>query len=253
VDEIEPLVIPDLILTRMKRGFRTVIVKMPVLWKDWWYEDLAKVSGATIIDSVAGLPIKMANISHLGTVENIVISKDTTFIDGIKDISEHTKLLEAEESDDAKLRLARLNTKTARYFVGAPSDSALSYRRLKVEDAISAAWQALQGGIVAGGGVALLSARPIGESVGAQILTVALERPFRQIAKNANLKECEVFFDGIHGVDSRTGESVDMFKAGITDPAPVVLNAVKNAISVAAAILTASSIITLPQVSQEKI
>lgn len=229
-DEIEPLVIPDIIKTRMVRGFRIAIVKMPVLWKDWWYEDLAKATGATVIDPTAGLPMREIKEEHLGRAGNIVITREDTYLDGIKDVSEHIKTLEDEATDDTKLRAARLNTKTARYFVGAQSDSALSYRRLKVEDAISAAWQALNGGIVVGGGWALSNVE-LPDTVGGHILDVALGAPYTRIKENLG-----------HDYSIK-----DMEEQGVYDPRNVVLNAVKNAISVAAAVITAPTIVTLPR------
>lgn len=253
-DDIDPLVVPDLIKTRMVRGFRIAIVKMPVLFKDFWYEDLSKATGAKIIDPAAGLPMKAATTEHLGRVGNIVVTKDETFLDGIRDVSEHIKALEEDGSDESKLRVGRLNTKTARYFVGAQSDSALSYRRLKVEDAISAAWQALNGGIVPGGGSALLNASAAlkqNSSIGARILAVALEVPARTIYGNAGAYVPDMFlYSGkdIGGFDSRTKTEIgDMFKAGIIDPTNIVLNAVKNAVSVAATVLTANTVVTLPR------
>jgi chaperonin GroEL len=253
-DEIDPLVLPDLIKTRMMRGFRFVVVKMPILWRDWWYEDLAKATGATIVDPAAGLPMKDLKAEHLGSVGNIVITKDDTFLDGIKDVSEHVKELEDMKTDEGTIRAARLNTKTARYFVGAASDSALSYRRLKVEDAISAAWQALNGGIVAGGGSALLNASAVlkdTKTVGARILAAALEAPARQIYANAGARVPDMFmYSGtdIGGFDSRSKTEIsNMFEAGIIDPKNVVLNAVKNAVSVAASVITAPTIVTLPR------
>lgn len=259
-DEIDPLVIPDLVKTRMVRGFRTLVVKMPTLWKDLWYTDLSKATGATIIDSVAGLSLKSANMSHLGKVDHIIVTKEDTYLDGIRDVSEHIKYLEEEGSDDSKLRASRLNTKTARYYVGAHSDSALSYRRLKVEDAISASWQALNGGIVAGGGLALVnSAVFLPNTIGGKILTEALKAPSIQIASNVGvimkIDKPNRIGDGTKeyetkGFDARTGEFVDMFEAGIIDPANIVFNCAKNAISVAASILTANVIITLPREEQ---
>lgn len=247
-DEYDPLVINDLIKTRMVRGFRIILVKMPVLWKDWWYEDLAKATGADIVDPAAGLPMRDAKTTNLGQVGNIVITKDDTYIDGIKDVSEHVKALEEEATDDSKLRASRLNTKTARYFVGAQSDSALSYRRLKVEDAISAAWQALNGGIVPGGGVALRNASlQMPDTVAGNILRNALLAPANQIATNAGLHEKMVIDDEQDGLDTRTKKVVNMFEAGITDPKNVVLNACRNAISVAATVITAPTIVTLPR------
>ncbi len=229
-DEIEPLIIGDLLLTRAKQGFRIVLVKMPVLWKDQWFMDLAKASGATIIDPVAGLSLAKATGEHIGTFSNIVITKDDTFIDGIKDITDHLKTLEEDGSEDAQNRIARLNTKTARYFVGAHSESALSYRRLKVEDAISAAYQALNGGIVVGGGLALA-----GITTGNAILDKALKAPYEQIVKNMG----------------KTFTKQDMEEQNVYDPANVVLNAAKNAISVAAAVLTTETLVLLPRETQQ--
>ncbi|MFA5937636.1 MAG: TCP-1/cpn60 chaperonin family protein [Candidatus Paceibacterota bacterium] len=249
-DDIDPLVVPDLIKTRMVRGFRFVVVKMPILWRDWWFEDLAKASGATVVDPAAGFPLKNLNKSHLGIVGNIIIDKDDTFVDGIKDLTEHIAALNADPDDNNKLRASRLNVHTARYFVGAHSDSALSYRRLKVEDAIAASWQALNGGIVAGGGVALMNVTDkLPEDIGALILKEALKAPINQIGRNAGLTSELVVPEG-YGYDTRTGKVVDMFEANIVDPANIVLNAAKNAISVAATILTATTVVTFPKVDE---
>lgn len=224
-DEYEPLIINDLILTRAKRGFRTILVKMPILWKDQWFEDLALASGAKLIDPAAGFTLKQAKVDDLGTFENILVTKQDTYIDGIQDLSLHVKQLQ-DGDDDMKLRASRLNTKTARYFVGAHSDSALSYRRLKVEDAISSAWHALNGGVVIGGGLALA-----GIDVPSPILREALKAPHNQIVKNMGT--------------SFTREDMEAQK--VYDPANIVINAAKNAISVAATVLTASTVVTLPR------
>lgn len=248
-DEIEPLVVPDLIKTRMVKGFRTILVKMPTLWKDQWYEDLAKATGAKVVDPTVGLTYKTMTLEHLGKAGNIVVTKTQVFIDGIADLTEHIDYLTEQATDDSLLRASRLNTKTARYFVGAHSDSALSYRRLKVEDAISASYQALHGGIVAGGGIALSQATvELGDSVGEKIMKVALTAPEFQIARNAGIESWGAPgpYSNI-GFDTRTGKSVNMFEAHICDPLPVVSNAVKNAISVAASILTTNTLITLPR------
>ncbi len=246
-DDYDVQVIAQLVATQQVQGFRAVVVKMPVIWNDQWTEDLALASGATVIDPSGGLALKDINESHLGKFEHVLIDKDNTYIDGIKDLSEQIAKLNEENTDDSKIRAARLNTKTARYFVGAQSDSALSYRRLKVEDAISASWQALQGGIVPGGGVALLNASKVVDNV---ILKEALQAPIRQIVQNAG--GSMPILKGNEGFNSKTGEVIDMFEAQITDPANVVLNAVKNAISVAAAVLTANTVVILPRPSKEE-
>ena len=249
-DEVDPIVVSQLVQTRIQRGFRASLVKMPVLFKDQWYEDLAKCTGATIIDPVAGLTFKNMTTAHLGEVGNIVIDKENTHMDGTKDVSEHIKALEEDGSDDAKLRISRLNTKTARYFVGATSDSALSYRRLKVEDALHSAYYAIKDGVVRGGGVSLRNcADGLGaETIGEKILGAALLEPEDIIAVNAGNKPYIGQEDGI-GLDTRTGQYVDMFSEGIVDTSSVVLNAVRNAVSVAATVLTCGAIIQLPKQS----
>lgn len=229
-DEFEANVVADLVKTRVVRGFKTLLVKMPVLWKDWWYEDLAKATGATVIDPVAGITFKNMTLEHLGQVEHITVDKENTYLDGIKDVSQHVQSLEEEGSDDALLRASRLNTKTARYFVGAASESALSYKRLKVEDAIGAAHQALHGGVVIGGGIALASIE-----IDNPILHIALQAPYQQIVQN---------------MGGKSFTRNDMEEQQVYDPAPVVLNAVKNAISVAASILTCSLVVQFPRPSE---
>lgn len=246
-DEIEAPAISDLILTRAQRGFRVVVVRMPVIWKDQWYEDLSLATGAKIVDTSLGLPLKTATLEHLGEVNSIVIGKEDVSLDGIRDISEHIARLN-EGDDDAKVRAARLNTKTARYFVGANSESALSYRRLKVEDAISASWQALHGGVVAGGGVAMINCiSDLPDTVGGKILKEALEEPLLQITKNAKINVSLDKVGGTMGYDTRTKQLVDMFESNIINPANVEINACKNAISVAATALTVNTITTFPQ------
>jgi chaperonin GroEL len=179
-------------------------------------------------------------------VGDIIINKNDTFIDGIRDLTAHITALKEEATEDSLHRASRLNTKTARYFVGAPSESALSYRRLKVEDAISAAYQALNGGIVPGAGSVLAHAIPEGDSVGALILKEALLAPMLQIRKNAGLSFVNPPQQGM-GYDTRTKQYVNLIDAGIVDPTNVALNAVRNAISVAATILSAPTIVTFPE------
>lgn len=127
-------------------------------------------------------------------------------------------------------------------------DPALSYRRLKVEDAIAAAWQALQNGVVAGGGSALASIEGL-KGVGGDILNDALKSPAKQIALNAGFPDMTIGYDykSGYGFDTREKRFVNMFEAGIVDPANIVINACRNAISVAAAVLTCGTVITLPR------
>jgi chaperonin GroEL len=244
-DEVEPLVVPDLIKTRMMKGFRFIIVKMPTIWKDQWFEDIALATGASLVDPSAGLPMREVKMEHLGTVGDIIITKTDTYIDGIKDLSEHVQKLTDEATEEATHRASRLNTKTARYFVGAPSESALSYRRLKVEDAISAAYQALHGGIVPGAGNAMACV-VLPDTIGGRILETALLKPMLQIMDNAGITIKTEPAKG-KGYDTRTRELVDLIEAGIVNPTNVEINAVRNAISVAATLLSAPTVVTLPQ------
>lgn len=247
-DDIDPLTISDIIKTRAVRGFRIVVVKMPVLWKDCWFEDIAKATGASVVDVHAGLALKQVSVEHLGTVGDILVTKDDTHLDGLVDMSEYIQKLVDEDTEDSLLRASRLNTKTARYFVGAASESSLSYRRLKVEDAISAAYQALNGGIVAGGGVALLNAsKSLPNTVGGKILREALKAPIGRIMANAGIDGDVSTLQGNQGYNSATGEVVHMIEEGIIDPANIVTNAIKNAISVAAVVLTAPALVMLPR------
>lgn len=251
-DDFEVQVIAQFVATHQVQGFRTVVIKMPVLWKDLWYEDLAIASGATIVDPAAGLPLRDATMEHLGTFTHLTVDKDTTYIDGIKDVSAHIAQLSQNDDEHSALRVARLNTQTARYFVGAHSDSALSYRRLKVEDAIAAAHHALNGGIVAGGGVALrnVADQLQADTIATNILLTALKAPYRQILSNAGLKDAEALTPE-SGYDSRTKQAVNMFDAGITDPTVILANACRNAISVAASVLTCNTLVLLPREEQQ--
>jgi len=249
-NDFEAPVPTDLVMTRARRGFRVVLVKLPTLWKDQWFEDLAKMTGASIVDAAGGLSFKTLKMSDLGTLGSAVIDKSDTFLDGIEDISEYLKGLQAGDDDD-KIRAARLNTKTARLYVGAASDSALSYKRLKLEDARNAAWQALQGGVVPGGGVSLRNcADKMPDTLGGNILRVALLSPAKQIAINAGQTEMKVDgadYGGTRGFDAKTNQFVDMFEAGIIDPANVTLSSIRNALSVAAKVLSVGVMVRLPE------
>lgn len=249
-DEIDATAVNTMVEIRVKTGYRIVVVKMPVLWNDEWWEDLALATGGKIVGPSSGIRLKQVNLGHLGTVDNVRITSESTFLDGIGDLSKHILGLQVDGSDEALNRAARLNTKSARYFVGAHTESAIKQRRDKVEDAIGASSLALEGGIVAGGGIALLNtARSFGDkNIGEKILGIALQSPLAMIAWNAGLKEVDLKGKKeTEGLDSRTGKVVDMFKANIVDPADVVLNSIRNAIGVASSILTIGTIVLLPR------
>lgn len=208
--------------------FKTLVIKAPTLWKDWMYEDFSKITGATVIDGVTS-QLKNLQLHHLGTCDKIVTTKDDTIVLGTKDITEHLNVLKDMNTNDAEIRIARLCTKTAILKLGANSESELSYLRGKALDARNAAYLALKGGIVEGGGIALLEVasqlKKIGDSIGTKILSESLRYPNEQIIKNAG----EMSFEGIY------------------DPAIVVKNSITNALSVAGTVLTAKAAIILPK------
>lgn len=253
-DEIEATVVPELIMTRNgKAAFRVVVIKLPTLWKDEWFEDLSKMTGATIIDPSLGLALKDASPTYLGTCSNLVAGRYDTYLDGIKDLTDYIAELN-KGTDEDKIRAARLNTRTARLFIGADSDTALTYKRLKVEDARNAAWQALHHGVVAGGGVCLLNAgQTLPNTIGGRILAEALKAPIMQILFNSGGEPTsyDMLEGDTQGWDAKTGTIVDMFEAGILDPSKIVKNAITNAISVASIVLSTKVILTLPKVDSQ--
>lgn len=250
-DEMDGSVLNGFIAATLQRaqglGIRFLVIKMPTVFNDLWWEDLEKASGGKIISGGSGIKIKDVKASHLGRFGKIIATRDNTFIDGIQDLTTHSLALKVEGSDESLARVARLNTKSAVYFVGANSDSTLRQKRDKVEDAINSAWAAMQHGILPGGGIALLNAA---KEVDNDILKEALQEPYRNIIKNAGIENGFRGFDTFkdsYGYDTRTGKIVDMFDAGIVDSYDIVLGAITNAVSVASGILTCNSVVLLPR------
>lgn len=207
--------------------FKTLVIKAPTLWKDWLFEDFAKITGAKIIDSSQGTSLKNFQLDYLGICDKVISSKDETIVLGTKDISEHLKVLEEMGTDEGKIRIARLKTKTATLKLGANSEVELSYIRGKALDARNASYLALNGGVVAGGGVSLsIASEKLPDTIGGQILTKALKYPLKQILENMGLK------------------TPHSFNENVLDPAKVVKNAIINALSVASTVLTSPVVIT---------
>ena len=206
-------------------SFKTLVIKAPTLWKDWLFEDFAKITGSTIIDPSIGRSLKSFQLSYLGMCDKVVARKDETVVLGIKDISKHIEKLEEENTEDSKLRLAWLKTKTAILKLGANSDSELGHLRGKATDARNASYLALNGGVVKGGGQAYVyAAGEMPDTIGGKILEKALTAPYTQICENI-------------------GTPTVNFK-GIIDPAIVVKNSITNAISVVGTLLTTKLVIT---------
>lgn len=246
-----------------KRSINILIIKAPILWKGYVFEDFAKITGATIIEDASGTRLgKHLQLNWLGTCETIIVDKEETTVIGIKDISEHIKSLEEDGSEDgstdAKLRLSWLTTKTAILKLGAKSETELSYKRLKCEDAIFSSRAALKYGIVPGGGVALRECiHKMPDTIGGNILRIALQAPTRQIMDNSGYKGPtggSLHDEGSsYGIDAASGQIVDMFEAGIVDASAVVLGAVRNSLGIASTLLTTSSVITLPPKSSDEL
>lgn len=253
-DDIDMAVASRLAYTHLNGGFKTLLIKAPTLWKDLITEDFAKITGATVVNNAEGITFKTLRMTHLGTCEKLICTKDETRIIGIKDISEHIATLKEEGSDESKLRMAWLDTKVATLKLGANSESELSYVRLKAEDSRNASFQALQSGVVAGGGVALLNAATsLPETVGGTILKKSLAAPMLQIMANAGFEYSKpiaglgVGENPSLGFNAKTCEIVDMWEAGILDAAAVTKNAITNAISVAGTVLTTRIVVIIPQ------
>lgn len=244
-EDIDASVVAALAFTHTRGIFKTLIIRPPMLWKDWLFEDFAAITGATIVEPTSGVTLKDVRASHLGTCEKLITTKEETTVIGIKDISAHVARLKESPAEGTDLRLSWLNTKAAVLKVGANSESDLSYRRLKAEDARNAAYLALQDGVVPGGGLALWNASEgLPDTPGAKILEGALKAPLYQIMENAGVGAIEGDVGGTIGFDATDCKLKDMWEAQIVDPAKVVKNSLRSALSVAGIVLTTETVTT---------
>lgn len=232
-DEIDASVAGALVYTHIRGVFKSLIIKAPILWKNWLFEDFAKMTGATIVEPLTGVTLKNVGIEHLGTCEKIITSKEETLVVGVKDLTEHIQYLKEQGTEESNLRASRLQTKAAILKVGANSESELHYISKKARDACNAAYLALQDGVVPGGGIALASYKGDDNDIGDTILVKALQVPMSII-------------------ESTTGKSHDSWSESVYDPTIVVKNAVKNAVSIAGTALTIKRAITLPKDTDKK-
>ncbi len=210
------------------------VIKAPTMWQDYVFEDFAKCVGATIVEDKTGLNFKNLKLEHLGTCGKIEIDTEDTILTGIQDITEHCKELATKGDDDSLLRLSWLATKSALLKLGATNHQELSVRRLKSNDANRSTYLALQSGVVKGGGLCLyeISTNLLPGTEANTILHEALCAPLRQAVENYGI-----------GVP----EYLKLITDDIVDSSMVLKKAVRNAIGIASTILTASSIITLPE------
>lgn len=248
-DDMDSSVASLLIKAHKEKVFNILIIKAPVLWKKFVFEDFAKCVGATIIEDSSGITsFKNLPLAVLGTCEKLTTDENETVLIGIKDIGDHIAELKTKDDTDSKVRLTYLTQKTALLKIGSQSETELTYLRLKWEDAIHSSRLALKDGIVAGGGVCLLN---VADQLPEGIMREALKAPILQIKKNAGN---ENRFEGegdFQGFDAKTGKMVNMFDAGIVDSATIVKQAVKNAIGIASTVLTTNHLVALPKRSAE--
>ena len=269
-DDVDGEALPTLVLNKIRGTFNVVAVKAPGFGdrRKAMLEDIAILTGGTVITEDLGLELKDATIEALGQAARVTVDKDSTVIvEGAGNpeaISHRVSVIKSQietttsEFDREKLqeRLAKLSGGVAVIKVGAATETELKEMKLRIEDALNATRAAVEEGIVAGGGTALVNVIPAvanleltgDEATGRNIVLRALEEPVRQIAHNAGfegsividrLKNAEV---GI-GFNAATGEWVNMIEEGIIDPVKVSRSALQNAASVASLILTTEAVV----------
>ena len=273
-EDVEGEALSTLIVNKLRGTFTCVAVKAPGFGdrRKEMLEDIAVLTGGTVISEEIGLDLKETTIDQLGQARQIVVQKENTIIvDGAGETAEIKNRVEqikkqientTSDFDREKLqeRLAKLAGGVAVIKVGAATEVEMKEKKLRIEDALAATKAAVEEGIVAGGGTALINAIPAvsdlvdtlegDEKTGAKIVLKALEEPVRQIALNAGL-EGSVIIDKIitsgkvgYGFDAYNDEYKDMISAGIVDPTKVTRSALQNAASVAAMVLTTESLVT---------
>ncbi|TNC46198.1 chaperonin GroEL [Mumia zhuanghuii] len=270
-EDIEGEALATLIVNKVKGTFKSVAVKAPGFGdrRKAMLTDIAILTGGEVISEEVGLKLENADISLLGTARKVVVTKDeTTIVDGggsEEQITGRVNQIRAEiensdsDYDREKLqeRLAKLAGGVAVIKVGAATEVELKERKHRIEDAVRNAKAAVEEGIVAGGGVALVQATAAAfeklelegdEATGAAIVKSASTAPLKQIAINAGLEGGVVAekVQGLplgHGLNAATGEYVDLIAAGILDPAKVTRSALQNAASIAALFLTTEAVV----------
>ncbi|WP_316630975.1 chaperonin GroEL [uncultured Ruminococcus sp.] len=272
-EDVEGEALTTLVLNKLRGTFTCVAVKAPGFGdrRKEMLQDIAILTGGTVITSDLGLELKDATIDQLGRARQVKITKeDTIIVDGQGDqheiknrVSQIRQQIENTTSDfdreKLQERLAKLAGGVAVIKVGASTEIEMKEKKMRIEDALSATKAAVEEGIVAGGGVALINAIPAvaklldtttGDTkTGVQIVLKALEAPIKQIAKNAGL-EGSVIVENIrredkvgYGFNALEEEYTDMISAGIVDPTKVTRSALQNAASVASMVLTTESLV----------
>jgi chaperonin GroEL len=269
-EDVEGEALSTLVVNKIRGTFKSVAVKAPGFGdrRKAMLQDMAILTGGQVISEEVGLTLENADVSLLGKARKVVITKDeTTIVEGAGDtdaIAGRVAQIRAEiensdsDYDREKLqeRLAKLAGGVAVIKAGAATEVELKERKHRIEDAVRNAKAAVEEGIVAGGGVALLQAAPTldelklsgDEATGANIVKVALEAPLKQIAFNSGLEPGVVAekvrnLPAGHGLNAQTGDYEDLLKAGVADPVKVTRSALQNAASIAALFLTTEAVV----------
>ena len=273
-EDVESEALSTIIVNKLRGTFTCVAVKAPGFGdrRKEMLQDIAILTGGQVISEEIGLDLKDASIEQLGRAQKVVVQKENTIIvngagdaDAIRArVAQIKTQIETTTSDfdreKLQERLAKLSGGVAVIRVGAATEIEMKEKKLRIEDALAATKAAVEEGIVAGGGTALINAIPSvekltatlsgDEKTGAQIVLKALEEPLRQIAANAGL-EGSVIIDKVrrsrkvgYGFDAYNEVYTDMIPAGIVDPTKVTRSALQNAASVAAMVLTTESLVT---------
>ncbi|MBL87472.1 MAG: chaperonin GroEL [Winogradskyella sp.] len=265
-EDVEGQALATLVVNKLRGGLKIAAVKAPGFGdrRKAMLEDIAILTGGTVISEERGFSLENADLSMLGTAESVMIDKDnTTIVNGngnTSDIKARVNQIKAQietttsDYDKEKLqeRLAKLAGGVAVLYVGAASEVEMKEKKDRVDDALHATRAAVEEGIVAGGGVALVRAKKtlekittdnLDETTGVQIVNKAIEAPLRTIVENAGGEGSVVINKVLEGkkdfgYDAKSEEYVDMLKAGIIDPKKVTRIALENAASVAGMILT---------------
>ncbi|MCI7456530.1 MAG: chaperonin GroEL [Actinomyces urogenitalis] len=269
-EDVEAEALATLVVNRIRGTFKSVAVKAPGFGdrRKAMLQDMAILTGGTVISETVGLKLENATLEDLGQARKVVVTKDeTTIVEGAGDkdaIEARVQQIRNEiensdsEYDKEKLseRLAKLAGGVAVLKSGAATEVELKERKHRIEDAVRNAKAAVEEGIVAGGGVALIQAAEAlsslqlegDEATGASIVKVAVEAPLKQIAVNAGL-EGGVVVDRVRnlptgeGLNAATGEYVNLLAAGIADPVKVTRSALQNAASIAGLFLTTEAVV----------
>jgi chaperonin GroEL len=271
-EDVDGEALATLVVNKIRGTFKSAAVKAPGFGerRKAMLQDMAILTGGTVISEEVGLKLDTATLDLLGTAKRVLITKDeTTIIEGAgdeNDIKGRINQIKAEidntdsDYDREKLqeRLAKLSGGVAVLKVGAATEVELKEKKHRIEDAVSTTKAAIEEGVVPGGGVALLRAQADvlkasealsgDEATGARMVAKALEAPLKQIAENAGMEGGVVVekvrnLKGSEGLNAATGEYVDMVKLGVIDAAKVTRSALQNAASIAALFLTTEAVV----------